>query len=109
MNRAIFKLWILLLAVVLFVFSSNSQAQDGQRLYKAKCISCHNADPSKKGAVGPDIADSSLKLIKLKTQKKEYPKGYTPKRKTKIMPVFKLDELQIKALHQYISSFNKGK
>jgi mono/diheme cytochrome c family protein len=102
-------LLILALAIVLFVQSRLANADEGRNLYQSKCVRCHNADPSKKGSVGPDIADSSLELITVRTQKKGYPEGYTPKRKTKIMPIIKLTEAQLKALHTYISSFNKKK
>lgn len=82
-------------------------ASEGKRIYMTSCAKCHNTNPSKPGVIGPDIANSSLELITLKTQKREYPKGYKPKRKTKIMPIIKLSSSQITALHEYISSFNK--
>lgn len=67
------------------------------------------SNPTKPGSIGPDIAGSSLELITLKTQKRQYPTGYKPKRKTRIMPQIKLSDNQLKALHQYINSFVKKK
>lgn len=106
-----FKLLLLaiVIAIVLFLQLKPANAQDGKTIYQSKCIRCHNADPSKKGSIGPDIADASLELITVRTQKRGYPAGYTPKRKTKIMPVIKLTEVELKALHGYIKTFNKKK
>lgn len=85
--------------------ASNNQA--GQKIYTSKCIACHNKDPFKAGSVGPDLKGTTLELLTLKTQKREYPKGYTPKRKTKIMPKIPLNDTQLNDLYQYIDSFNK--
>jgi mono/diheme cytochrome c family protein len=91
------------------LLSSVSEANSGKALYQSRCTSCHNTNPTKPGNIGPDIASSSLELITLKTQKREYPKGYKPKRKTRVMPRIVLTEKQLKELHAYISSFAKGK
>ena len=99
----------LALALVLFLQTKLANAQDGKSIYQSKCIRCHNADPSKKGSIGPDISDASLELITVRTQKKGYPAGYTPKRKSKVMPIIKLTEAELKALHSYIKTFNKKK
>lgn len=108
MNLKLFLL-ALVLAIVLFLQAKIANAQDGKALYQSKCIRCHNADPSKKGSIGPDIADASLELITVRTQKRGYPEGYTPKRKSKVMPIIKLKEAELKALHKYINSFNRKK
>jgi mono/diheme cytochrome c family protein len=97
----------LTLLVGLFL-SSISEASTGKALYQARCTSCHNVNPTKPGNIGPDLAGSSLELITLKTQKREYPKGYKPKRKTRVMPRIVLTEKQLKDLHAYINSFTKG-
>lgn len=96
---------VLILVFTLFAF--NSDANEGKRIYLSVCAKCHNVNPVKPGVIGPDIAGSSLELITLKTQKREYPKGYKPKRKTKVMPIIKLNTKQLKSLHEYISSFVK--
>lgn len=118
------KLFLLALALAMVLFlqakirpsnlvmknpTSKSATPNGKALYTSKCIKCHNANPTKPGSVGPDIADASLELITVRTQKRGYPTGYTPKRKTKIMPIIKLTEAELKALHSYINSFNKKK
>lgn len=92
---------------IAMLLSSLGYAQTGKSLYMNRCCSCHNVNPTKIGAIGPDLAGSSLELITLKTQKKEYPKNYIPKRKTKVMPIIKLTDAQIKNIYEYISSFKK--
>ena len=96
--------------ILLFLALLNvSYAQSGQALYKTKCASCHNLNPTKPGSIGPDIAGSSLELVRLKTQNRTYPANYKPKRKTRVMPIIKLSETQIKNIHEYIDSFLKKK
>ena len=96
-------IWLVLFCV--FVEANDN----GKKIYTSKCISCHNKDPSLKGAVGPDIADSNMSLLILKTQHKQYPKGYKPKRKTKIMPKIPLKDKELADLYEYISNFNRRK
>ncbi len=96
------------LLVLLVSFSALSDER-GKAIYMSKCISCHNANPSKKGSIGPDIADSNMPLLIFKTQYKKYPKGYKPKRKTKIMPRIPLEDKQLYYLYEYISDFRRNK
>ncbi len=60
-------------------------AQRGRRTYMANCITCHNPDPTRPGASGPEIAGSSRALIEARVLHASYPPGYTPKRTTKAM------------------------
>lgn len=104
LNNIILFIGCLLLCLIV---STLTYAQSGQALYKSRCAVCHNVNPTKPGSIGPDLAGSSLELITLKTQKRQYPVGYKPKRKSRIMPKIKLSETQIKSLHTYINSFLK--
>ena len=60
--------------------------QRGRRIYMTVCISCHNPDPSKDGPIGPAIQGASRELIEARVLYQSYPPGYTPKRKTALMP-----------------------
>jgi mono/diheme cytochrome c family protein len=91
--------------LISFLMGALAEASEGRKIFLTRCASCHNQNPTKPGSIGPDIADSSLELVTLKTQKREYPKGYIPKRKTRIMPRIPLNETQIKSVHEYIRSF----
>jgi mono/diheme cytochrome c family protein len=57
----------------------------GKMIYMTRCIACHNADPKKPGAIGPDIYGSPRALIEARVLRAGYPVGYTPKRPTKLM------------------------
>jgi mono/diheme cytochrome c family protein len=96
----------LLLALISFITLADER---GKAIYTTKCISCHNANPDKKGSIGPAIDDSTATLIILKTQYKKYPKGYKPKRKTNIMPKIPLSDKQLYYLYEYISDFRRNK
>jgi mono/diheme cytochrome c family protein len=110
MLRFIVDLVVLLFITLVMIFSmKTSEASEGAALYKTRCASCHNVNPTKPGSIGPDLTGSSLELITLKTQKRQYPAGYKPKRKTRIMPQIKLSEKQLKSLHEYINSFKRKK
>jgi mono/diheme cytochrome c family protein len=86
---------------------ASSEPDPGKITYSKKCMSCHNRDPRKPGSVGPDVAGSSYELIEAKTQRREYPPGYTPKRKTKSMPKIKLTKKELEDLHKFLNSFEK--
>ena len=56
--------------------SSQSEAYyRGEKVYKAVCISCHNIDPRKVGALAPDIAGSDLELIGSMIMTGKHPEG----------------------------------
>ena len=61
-------------------------ARRGRALYLSNCAACHNSDPSKDGPVGPAIKGSSEAVIEARLLWATYPPGYTPKRKTSVMP-----------------------
>jgi mono/diheme cytochrome c family protein len=58
----------------------------GRQVWLGQCVSCHNADPSKAGPVGPAVKGSSRALLEARVLHAAYPPGYKPKRDTKIMP-----------------------
>lgn len=78
--------------VGLIACSSDSDApQDpayarGQKVYQNICTTCHDADPSQDGVLGPPIAGASRELLEAKMVRGEYPPGYEPKRNTAQMP-----------------------
>lgn len=61
-------------------------AAKGKQAYMANCIACHNMDPGKPGAIGPELKGSSKALLTARVLSGAYPKGYKPKRPTKMMP-----------------------
>lgn len=75
----------------------------GQTVYQANCIACHNADPRKPGAVGPDVFGSSRELLEARVLRSQYPAGYQPKRKTKMMAALPHLQGEIEALHEYLN------
>lgn len=64
---------------------SPAAAERGRRAYLANCITCHNPDPTKDGASGPQIAGVSREVLEAKVLHGTYPAGYTPKRTTHAM------------------------
>jgi len=59
--------------------------QKGRQVYLGQCISCHNSDPAKPGAIGPAIKGSSEVVLEARVLRGTYPPGYEPKRPTKVM------------------------
>lgn len=79
----------------------------GKTVYATNCTSCHNPDPRRPGSLGPEIADSSLELLKARVLHKSYPAGYKPKRDSKLMPELPFLEKDLPALEAYLKSFAK--
>ena len=79
----------------------------GKSVYGSVCIACHNADPNIAGALGPDIAGSTLELLKTKVLHNEYPAGYTPKRDTLNMVPLPYLEADLPAVAAYLESVKK--
>jgi mono/diheme cytochrome c family protein len=80
-------------------------AERGRQVYQTTCIACHNADPKKPGALGPDIAGSSLELITARVMKAEYPPGYAPKRQTHTMTPIPQVKEDLPAIAEYLATF----
>lgn len=76
----------------------------GRTLYAAHCMACHNSNPARPGALGPEVIGASLELLEARVLRASYPAGYTPKRKTAQMA--KLPHLapDLPALHAYLNS-----
>ncbi len=58
----------------------------GRAIYLSNCAACHNLDPSKDGPIGPAIKGSTKDLVEARVLHAAYPPGYTPKRRTTMMP-----------------------
>lgn len=95
-NRLFFLVSLVLFASILSCTKSSNgqgrlaQAQDdqikrGKSVYLASCTACHSSNPTLPGAVGPDIAGSSLELLSARILRAEYPPGYKPKRSSRLM------------------------
>lgn len=83
--------------------SQSALAEQGKAIFQTQCTACHNSDPKKPGAIGPDIWGSSKELIEARVLSASYPQGYKPKRETKAMlPLPHLKD-QIDALHAYLN------
>lgn len=77
----------------------------GKIVYMSYCIVCHNINPKMAGGTGPSNWGSSLELVTLKVLHGKYPKGYKPKRKSKLMPQFDDDlEEDIMAIHAFLNN-----
>jgi mono/diheme cytochrome c family protein len=63
-----------------------SDPNRGRAIYLSNCAACHNNDPSKDGPIGPAIKGSTRELVEARVLRASYPPGYTPKRKTTLMP-----------------------
>ncbi len=83
--------------------STDSPVARGKMVYKAICTTCHAADPSEDGVLGPAIAGSSVELIEAKMLRGDYPPGYTPKRPTTTMPPLPHLEENIPDLAAYLA------
>jgi len=79
-------------------------AEKGRQVYLSSCIACHNADPTKDGALGPAVAGSSYELLEARVMRSEYPEGYTPKRETAVMIAMPFLEKQLPALAAYLAA-----
>lgn len=76
----------------------------GKTVYQSSCIACHNPDPRLPGAVGPEVAKSSLELIEARVLHSEYPPGYKPKRASRLMQPLPQLKDDIPAISAYLNS-----
>lgn len=83
--------------------------EEGRRVYLGTCVKCHNTNPSKPGTIGPDLLSTPLEVFRTKVPTGKYPTGYTPKRKTKVMPKFPHLADKVDFIYNYIQSTKNGK
>lgn len=96
---------LILLILASLVISKVSLANDGRRIYESTCIRCHNHNPHRAGSLGPDLYTTPLSVFKTKVPRGHYPAGYSPKRKTRMMPKFPSLENKVDSIYNYIRSF----
>jgi mono/diheme cytochrome c family protein len=77
-------------------------AARGRSVYQSACTACHAPDPARPGPIGPEIAGSSLELLRAKVLRNEYPPGYAPKRDTRAMVPLPHVEPDLTALAAYL-------
>jgi len=80
----------------------SEEAQRGRGVYMNVCVACHNADPAKDGAIGPNLVGATRELIEWRVVKGAYPPGYTPKRATGAMPAFPHLAADVDALYAFV-------
>ena len=74
-------------------------------MYKTVCISCHNIDPRKVGALAPDIAGADLEVIRSMIMIGKPPKGMKPKWPDMEMAPLPNLEDRIPDLYEYLKAF----
>ena len=79
---------ILMLGLLAAPLLAAGDPAKGEQIYKTICIACHGPDASKDGPLGPAITGSKRDLVEARVMRAEYPKGYKPKRDTKLMVPF---------------------
>lgn len=88
--------------------SSSNQSEGyyrGERVYKAVCISCHNRDPRKVGALAPDIAGSELEVIRSMIMTGKPPEGILKKWPEHHMAPLPNLRDKVPDLHEYLKAF----
>jgi mono/diheme cytochrome c family protein len=82
----------------------DAAASRGKLVYANVCTACHDADPRKPGALGPELVGASLELIEAKVLRNEYPPGYTPRRPGAAMPKYEYLAPNTADLAAYLAS-----
>ena len=95
-----------------FALAQTPQLDKGRRLYLSNCISCHNKDPNLPGSIGPAIVDAPLEVMRHKILTGVYPnplpKGFVPKRSSKIMRKIPKLEKDIPDIYAWVQSVRKN-
>lgn len=95
---------VILLTLSVFL-TQTSLANNGKTLYTTHCIRCHNSNPWLSGSVGPELITTPYAVFPTKVLQGSYPRGYAPKRRSKIMPTFPRLTKDIDKIYDYIRSF----
>lgn len=77
----------------------------GEQVYRNVCVTCHGADPSLDGVLGPSVAGASRELLEAKVLHGTYPEGYAPRRGSGQMPKLTYLEDAIPDLAAYLGTF----
>ena len=77
----------------------------GEKIYKTVCISCHNRDPRKVGALAPDIAGSELEVIRSMIMTGKPPKGISKKWPDHTMAPLPNLKDKVPDLYEYLKAF----
>jgi mono/diheme cytochrome c family protein len=88
--------------IAMFLFTPSIKAEP---LYTKNCVRCHNATPTKPGTIGPELKSTPENVFYGKITQGIYPVGYKSKRKTKIMPRFKMSKEETDKIVKYIKEF----
>ena len=89
--------------------SNATPSERGERIFAGSCIACHHANLEKDVANGPPLTGTTYELLEMKLLSGKYPKGYTPKRNTHVMPLYPLTADRLRALYTYIHELDTGK
>lgn len=81
----------------------------GKVVYATNCTACHHPDPKKPGNLGPEVFGSTKELLEARVLRKDYPQGYTPKRKTNVMTPLPQLKNDIEALTAYLNNSDDKK
>ena len=76
----------------------------GKTTYISQCIACHNPDPRKPGALGPEIFGASKALLEARVLHATYPPNYSPKRTTRMMAPLPHLKDEIDSLYLYLNN-----
>jgi mono/diheme cytochrome c family protein len=87
---------------------SQSAVERGRQVYMTYCVVCHNPDPTRPGAAGPEIAGATRELLEARVLHGAYPPGYTPKRTTKAMTPLPFLAPKIADLAAFLAAADTG-
>jgi len=84
--------------------AGTAAAARGRTVYLAQCTTCHATDPARPGPVGPPVKGASWALLEARILHAGYPTGYTPKRRSAVMPAMPQLAASISDLAAYLAN-----